>query len=139
MNLKEILERNPQLTLEDLQALQTEYDRRFVNHKFKDGFGKVQHTYAHMGKLLGRLAEYVEAMEEGREVSAEDIRKKVVPDLLVYSAWLASEFGVRMDQAYLNRFTENLRRLYADKIPAQELAEIEAQVEKKLKSEQKGG
>ncbi len=137
MNLKEILERNPQLTLEDLQALQAEYDRRFVNHKFENGFGKVQHTYAHMGKLLGRLAEYVEAMEEGREVSAEDIRKKVVPDLLVYSAWLASAFGVRMDHAYLKRFTENLKRLYADKMPAQELVEIEAQVEEKLKSRQK--
>jgi hypothetical protein len=84
-----------------------------------------------MGKLLGRLADYVEAMEEGREVSVEDIRDKVVPDLLVYSAWLANEVGVRMDQVYLKRIAGNLRRLYADKIPADELAEIERQVQEK--------
>jgi len=135
MNLKEILERNPQLTLEDLQALQTEYDRRFVNHKFKDGFGKVQHTYAHMGKLLGRLAEYVEAMEEGREVSSDDLKNKVIPDLLVYSAWLANELGVRMDHAYLKRVAENLRRLYADKIPREELEGIEGHVDNRVSRE----
>lgn len=132
MGLKEILERNPNLTLKDLQELQKEYDTRFVNQKFTTGFEKVEHTYAHIGKLLGRLAEYVEAMEEGREVSADDIKNKVIPDLLVYSAWLAEEFDVNMEQAYLQRFVENLRRLYSDKIPAGELAGLEEQVRKKF-------
>jgi hypothetical protein len=132
MSLKEILEKNPELTLEDLQALQKEYDRRFVNQKFETGFEKVEHTYAHMGKLLGRLASYVEAMEEGREVSAEDIKTKVIPDLLVYSAWLADSFGVSMEQAYLRRFVDNMKRLYADKIPAEEMEGIQQTIRKKL-------
>lgn len=134
MGLKEILARNPKLTLEDLQELQREYDRRFVDGKGFIGFKKIEHTYAHMGKLLGRLADYVEAMEEGREVSSEDIKNKVVPDLLVYSAWLANEVGVRMDHAYLKRVAENLRRLYANKMPAEELTDIETQIQSRLTS-----
>jgi hypothetical protein len=135
MGLKEILTRNPELTIEDLQELQREYDRRFVDSKGFVGFKKIEHTYAHMGKLLGRLADYVEAMEEGREVSSDDLKNKVIPDLLVYSAWLANELGVRMDHAYLKRVAENLRRLYADKIPREELEGIEGHVDNRVSRE----
>ena len=132
MGLKEIMERNPNLTLGDLQELQRLYDERFVDKKFATSFGKVEHTYAHLGKLLGRLAGYVEAMEEGRVVSTEDIKTKVIPDLLVYSAWLAREFEVDMEKAYLTRFVGNLKRLYSNKIPPQELAELEDCVGRRL-------
>lgn len=130
-SLKEILERNPNLTLTDLQELQRAYDERFVDSKFT-GFDKVRHTYAHMGKLIGRLANYVEALEERREFSPEDIKNKVIPDLLVYSAWLAEEFGVNMEQTYLKRFIGNLKRLYSDKISPQELEELEIEVNRRL-------
>ncbi len=132
MGLKEILEINPNLTLEDLQELQRVYDERFVDQKFETSLQKVEHTFAHMGKLFGRLAEYVEAMEEGRKVSAEDIRSKVIPDLLVYSAWLAKEFGVNMEQAYLTRFMGNIRRLYSDKVSPQELDELDGVVRERF-------
>lgn len=128
MGLKEILKRNPNLTLKDLQELQAEYDRRFVDQKFDTSLQKVEHTYAHMGKLMGRLADYVEAMEEGKDVSPADIKTKVIPDLLVYAAWLAKEFGVDIEGAFLRRFTGNLRRLYFDKVSPEELGELEANV-----------
>ncbi len=130
-SLKEILERNTNLTIVDLQELQGVYDRRFIGSRFT-GFDKVRHTYAHMGKLLGRLAGYVEALEEGKDFSPEDIKNKVIPDLLVFSAWLADEFSVNMEQAYLSRFVGNLRRLYSDKISPQELEELENIVSKKI-------
>lgn len=123
--LKEILERNPNLTIADFQELQRVYDERFVDGKFT-GFDKVRHTYAHMGKLMGRLAEYIEAVEEGRDFSPEDIRTKVIPDLLVYSAWLAKEFNVNIEQAYLERFIGNLKRLHSDEVSPQELAQLES-------------
>lgn len=123
MTLKEILERNPNLTVADLQELQRTYDGRFVVQKFT-GFDKVRHTYAHMGKLMGRLADYVEALEEGKEFSPDDIKDKVIPDLLVYSAWLAEEFGVDMEKAYLTRFVGNLKRLHSDKVSPQEMEEL---------------
>ncbi|MCK4647807.1 hypothetical protein KAT24_02670 [Candidatus Pacearchaeota archaeon] len=131
ISLKGILERSPNLTIADLQELQRTYDKRFVASKFT-GFDKVRHTYAHMGKLMGRLADYIEALEEKREFSSEDIKNKVIPDLLVYSAWLAEEFGVNMEQVYLSRFAGNLRRLYSDKIPPQELEGLEQEVNKRL-------
>ena len=64
MTLKEILEGSSPLTLDALQRFQEEYDRRFVDGEFT-GFGKVRHTFAHMGTLLGRLARYVQMIEDG--------------------------------------------------------------------------
>lgn len=134
MSLKDILSRNPNLTLKDLQELQGTYDKRFVATKGFVGFDKVRHTYAHMGKLLGRLADYVHDMEEHpEEVSSEDIKTKVIPDLLVYCAWLSEEFGVDMEEAYITRFVGNIKRLNADKISPDELQELEEYVSYKLK------
>lgn len=130
MSLKNILKRNPNLTMADFQELQKTYDEKFVDNKFTD-FDKVRHTYAHMGKLMGRLADYIEALEEKKDVSAEDIKTKVIPDLLVYSAWLAEVFGVNIEQAYLTRFVGNLRRLHSDKVSPQELEELENYVKSK--------
>ena len=131
MNLKGILKRNQGLTIAGFQELQREYDEKFVDTKFT-GLPKVEHTYAHMGKLVGRLAEYIEALEEKREVSAEDIKSKVIPDLLVYSAWLAEEFGVDIEQAYLTRFMGNLKRLHSEEIPKKEFEELEGYIKEKF-------
>ena len=133
-DLKDILDRNLNLTLKDLQELQRTYDNRFIVQKGFSGFNKVRHTYAHMGKLIGRLASYIHDKEEIKgNVSEEDIRTKVIPDLLVYSAWLAEEFGVDMEQAYLTRFIGNLKRLYAEKVSPEELQELEHNVNKRFK------
>ena len=134
MNFEEILKRNPNLTIRDLQELQRTYDNRFIAQRFS-GFDKVRHTYAHIGKLMGRLAGYVHDVEEhpGEGVSAEDIKTKVIPDLLVYSAWLAEEFGVSMEQAYLRRFVGNLKRLYAERVSPEELQELEHCIDKRFR------
>jgi hypothetical protein len=125
MSLKEILKRNPHLTIKDFQELQREYDERFVDTKFT-GLPKIEHTYAHMGKLMGRLAEYIEAREEGKDASAEDIKNKVIPDLLIYSTWLAEEFDISIEKACLTRFIGNLRRLHSDTFSQQALEELES-------------
>ena len=132
MSFEDILKRNPNLTIKDLQELQRDYDDQFVAQKGFQGFNKIRHTYAHLGKLIGRLADYVHDMEEcPQNVSREDIKEKVIPDLLVYSAWLANEFGVDMEKAYLHRFIGNLKRLYSDKIPLEELQLLEEAINKK--------
>ncbi|MCX6750600.1 MAG: hypothetical protein NTZ83_04030 [Candidatus Pacearchaeota archaeon] len=133
MSFEDILKRNPNLTLKDLQDLQKDYDNRFIVQKGFFGFDKVRHTYAHIGKLVGRLADYIHDMEEHVEnISEEDIKNKVIPDLLVYSAWLAQEFGVDMEQAYLTRFVGNLKRLYTERISTEELQSLENCVKEKL-------
>ncbi|MFA5174401.1 MAG: hypothetical protein WC438_04435 [Candidatus Pacearchaeota archaeon] len=132
MSFEDILRRNPNLTIKDLQELQGSYDKRFIAQRFS-GFDKVRHTYAHMGKLFGRLAGYVHDIEEDRQISDEDIKTKVIPDLLVYSVWLAEEFGVDIEQAYLMRFIGNLKRLYSNKISPEELQNLELVIDKKFK------
>ncbi len=132
MSLKEILQAKPELTINLLQDFQREYDRRFVDDGFK-GFGKARHTYAHMGNLLGRLAKYVQEIEDGEaDFSSKDIEQKVIPDLLVYSAWLADVFGVNIEEAYIRRISDNIKRLHKDKISAEELREFEEYVNKRL-------
>ena len=134
MSLKEILQENPHLTIKGLQKLQAEYDQKFVAEEFT-GFDKVRHTYAHMGKLLGRLAEYVQMVEDGHpDFSSEDIKTKVIPDLLVYAVWLAEEFGVNMEEVYLKRFVGNIKRLHAHKISPEELVGLEKYIDEKTKS-----
>src|SRR3989344_8158199 len=111
MNLRTILEGDSQLTIEQLQKLQRQYDKRFVADEFT-GFAKIRHTYVHMGKLFGRLAEYVQMIEDGHaDFSPSEIKEKVIPDLLVYAVWLAEEFGVNLEEAYLKRFRGNIERL----------------------------
>lgn len=136
MELKEILNENP-LTLKGLQKLQEEYDRRFVSQKGFTGFKKLRHTYAHLGKLLGRLADYVHNVEENGMASNEnvgDVITKVIPDLLVYACWLAGEFDLNLEQTYLTRFLNNLDRLYSDKISATEFHELEDSVNSRFKN-----
>jgi len=130
MGLKEILSEGSHLTVEGLQRLQAEYDRRFVADEFT-GFPKVRHTYAHMGKLFGRLAEYVQMIEDGHaDFSPKEIREKVIPDLLVYAVWLAEEFGVNLEEAYLKRFRGNIERLHLNKTSPGELGELDATIKK---------
>ena len=128
MTLKEILEGSSPLSLDALQRFQGEYDRRFVDDEFT-GFGKVRHTFAHMGTLFGRLAKYVQMIEDGHaDFSPEEVTQKVIPDLIVYAFWLAGEFGVDIERAYLARALDNMYRLHSDKIPSDELAELETYV-----------
>ena len=126
MTLKRILKESPLLSVDALQRFQREYDRRFVADEFT-GFDKVRHTYSHMGKLLGRLAEYVQMTEDGHtDFSPADLKEKVIPDLLVYSIWLAEELGVDIEEAYIRRVVGNIQRLHRDRISLDELQGLEA-------------
>jgi hypothetical protein len=132
MALRDLLNVSIPLTVKDLQRFQRAYDERFIAEEF-EGFDKIRHTYAHMGKLFGRLAEYVQMIEDGYEdFSPEDIKTKVIPDLLVYSAWLAAEFSVDMEEAYVRRFVGNIERLHSDKIPADDLDGLKRHVAKRF-------
>jgi hypothetical protein len=137
----DILQENPNLTIDGFQRLLEEYDKRFIDNKFS-GFDKIRHTYTHLGKLIGRIADYVHEVEEYQkgngsvediEIFADNIKKKVIPDLQIYAAWLSREFGVRMVEADLTRFLGNIKRFHADKMPLKELGELEKCVADKLK------
>ena len=87
-----------------------------------------------IGLPLGLM--YVASYLEKKNISVEDIKTKVIPDLLVYSAWLAEEFDVNIEQAYLTRFVGNLRRLHAEKVPLEELKELEDYINERFEINQ---
>ena len=129
MEFKKILEQNPHLTLDSFQDLQKEYDKEFVDDSF-EGFDKVRHTYSHMGKLFGRLAEYIQMIEDRNEnFHSKEIEQKVIPDLLVYAAWLAREFNVNIEQAYKKRLIQNIEKLHTDKISSEDLKALKEMLE----------
>jgi len=131
MDLLEQLMQSP-ITLESLQRFQKAYDKKFVDDEFT-GFPKVRHTYAHMGNLFGRLAKYVQMIEDRHDFSPDEIKKKVIPDLLVYSNWLADVFNVNVQEAYVDRILDNMQRLHKDKMSSAEIIELEREIEKRAK------
>ena len=56
-----------------------------------------------MGKLLGKLSTYCEAVEHGRQGDDTVLRGEVVPDLQVYAYQLANLLDVDAKRQYLNR------------------------------------
>ncbi len=119
MGLKEILGKE-NITLKDLQRFQKIYDERFVDKKF-EGFEKIRHTTLHVAKLLGKLANYCEKKEEGVNYSPEQIKQEIIPDLLVYCLWLAKEFDIKPDKAYMERMIYNIERMYLHKSSEEEI------------------
>lgn len=135
MGLKDILEQHPKLTIDALQEFQREYDRRFVDDGFT-GFDKVRHTNSHMGTLLGRLSKYVQMIEDrNHDFSPGEVKTKVIPDLLVYAGWLASEFDVNIEEAYLRRIVSNIQEKHKEEISPEELQELEDYINKRLQKE----
>jgi len=130
MDLKKILDEGLSTGLKQFQQLQDSYNERFVSEDF-EGFDLTRHTYAHMGKLFGRLASYIQETEDGQNPSSKDVEEKVIPDLLVYASWLASNFGVDLEEAYLKRTVDNIGRVHSDKILSEELEHLKNSVQER--------
>ena len=95
----------------ELQLKQAEYDQKYWQHN-ASSLEKIRHITLHMGKLNGKLATYCEAAEHGADAPAEQIKNEVVPDLLFFALQLANQFGIRLDDQYLKRLADNMKRKY---------------------------
>ena len=73
---------------------------------------------------MGKLANYVERKEEMQDAPQNDIKEKVIPDLLVYACWLAKEFNVKITDVYVERIMDNLGRLHKRKLSEEELNQL---------------
>jgi len=130
MSFEEIL-RKKDISIRDLQQFQEEYDKKFVDEKFT-GFEKVRHTSLHLAKLLGKLAGYCEKMEEGVSMGSEQLENEVIPDLIVYALWLAREFNINPDEAYLKRMINNIERIYSHKSSQNEREEFKRLLDERV-------
>jgi hypothetical protein len=76
------------LDLSRLQAVQAEYDNTFWSHEA--GQPTVEHVFAQTAKLLGKLAIYVEAKQNGVQPSTYVLTGEVIPDLVLLGTRLAN-------------------------------------------------
>ena len=97
------------MNVKELQEYQAEYDRSFWKHDHSD-FEKIRHVTLHLGKLLGKVSNFCEAHEHGREASSDQLQTQVVPDLLVYSLQLANTLGLDLEDQYKRRLESNIQR-----------------------------
>lgn len=88
-----------------LQKRQAEFDAKYWEHAPGD-YEKILHITLHMGKLLGKLSTYCEAIEHGAIISEAQIRNEVIPDLQVYAYQLANIFEENAGARYFARLEQ---------------------------------
>lgn len=78
-------------SLGEFQSAQANFD--IVHWKHEPGFDTIRHSTLHLGKLLGKLSAYCEAVEHGEEPTGEILDEEVIPDLAIFAARLANDRG----------------------------------------------
>jgi sulfopyruvate decarboxylase TPP-binding subunit len=96
------------MELKELLIKQAEYDSKYWEHRGSE-LEAIRHITLHLGKALGKLATYCEAREHNRDCSTEQIKREVIPDLMIYALQLSNLLGVKIDQEYVNRLDRNSR------------------------------
>lgn len=89
------------MTLEEVQKDLAEYDKTYWLQE--PGFDTIRHVSHHLGKLIGKVSTYCEAVEDKREADASMIDNEVIADLVMYAARIASDRGISLDEAYARR------------------------------------
>lgn len=98
------------MDLAEVQTMQAEHDAHYWEVD-QTNFAKIRHITLHIGKLIGKLANYVEPGEHGKELPTEQIQNEVIPDLMVYAAQLANIFDLRLEDQYRARLASKKQRL----------------------------
>lgn len=99
-------------SLDDLQNVQAKFDQEYLtypNHYRPDD--KIRHINLHLGKLVGKVSTYSEAVEHGRAADDSVLKTEVMPDLLFYALQLANIYDVDLEKVYLQRLEDDKRRI----------------------------
>lgn len=83
-------------SLGEFQAAQARFDTVHWGHD--RGFPTIRHSTLHLGKLLGKLSAYCEAVEHGEEPTGEILDDEVIPDLAIFAARLANDRGRQLGE-----------------------------------------
>lgn len=97
------------MNTQELQQIQAAYDEEFWQHKQPQA--KIRHITLHMGKLLGKLSTYSEAIDHAESAPSGQLREEVVPDLLFFALQIANLYELDLGKAYLDRMDLNRNRL----------------------------
>lgn len=100
------------MNLGEVQQRQAEYDEQFWAHP--SGFETVRHVSHHLGKLIGKVAEYCENTEDGKLADNSQLVNEVIPDLLIYAARLANDptndSGMTLEELFDKRTRELIEK-----------------------------
>ncbi len=90
------------MTTKQLQERIQNYDDK---HYFPDKplDWRMHHALGHLNKTLGLLAQYLDDVDHGREPSTEELKEKVVPDLLQYALRLSNMLDVDLETQFIKR------------------------------------
>lgn len=98
------------MDLHEAQRIQADYDKEHWSHA--RGFETTRHSTLHLGKLLGKISTYCEAIEHDGDPSPQQLHQEVIPDLLIFAARLANNEGMDLTDAFTTR-TEQLRQRFS--------------------------
>ena len=98
------------MNLGELQQIQAEHDASYWEVDQTD-FAKIRHITLHTGKLIGKLAGYVEPGEHGKCLPTDQIKNEVIPDLMVYAVQLANIFHLKLEDQYRARLAGKEQKL----------------------------
>lgn len=82
--------------------MQADYDLAYWKHA--PGPETTEHQYSHVGKLVGKLATYVEACQHGESPSTDQLADEVIPDLFIFALREASNQGINLEDAFRERY-----------------------------------
>lgn len=105
--------------LRALQQLQQFYDSQLWDIE-DPVHAKVRHVHIHISKTAGRLASLIEPADHdayhGRELAKPNTEEvsKIIADLLMHAAQLASAYGVGLDSALSARYRGNAQHFAPD-------------------------
>jgi hypothetical protein len=92
------------MEISEAQALQAEYDFTYWEHG--PGTETTEHQLSHVGKLVGKLATYVEACQHGEHPAADQLIDEVIPDLFIYALREANNQGNSLEEMFLKRYDQ---------------------------------
>jgi len=90
------------MTLHELQTERRSFDDEFWQHKENIDVW-TRHILFHLQKLVGKVSGYVEQREHKVDVSTDQLKSEVIPDLLGYALQLGNLFEADVEELYRQR------------------------------------
>jgi len=99
--------------IRNIQQFQEEYDDQYWEHD-RTIHENINHVEHHLGKMIGKIATWTEAVEHGNNPSLDQLKNEVTPDLLFWALHLANLFALDIEEVYQKRLEDNIRRLHSN-------------------------
>jgi NTP pyrophosphatase (non-canonical NTP hydrolase) len=94
--------------LQEMQKFQKDFDEEYF--EINTGFEKLRHVLLHLVKTTGKMANYCEPMEHGKETNPSQVMHEVLPDLLIHALQIANYYDINLGEEYNKRIQSIINR-----------------------------